>query len=207
MTSLARLMPLPLCAALLLMACPALAGSNQIGRFDVVGKGKVHVTMAGGKATKVDITMPAANVELRCNRSGYRPSAVRYGVAPLSFGLQRGHARGQAWKAANEKKGTRAVVFPAGPIFAKTSANRDPLKPTRAQAIAICAKGGAGGTINVRLDGEATCRRVKIGLGKRTNDYSTGRTVPFAVECTGNVAPPKKAAPGGRKDTGRRTRS
>lgn len=191
-----------------LLAAPAFAGgSNRIGGFDVLGKGRIQVTMAGGKAAKVDITMPAANVTLNCNKSGYRPSAVRYGVVPLSFGLQRGHARGQAWKAANEKKGTRVVKFPAGPIFAKTSANRDPLKPMRTQAINICAKGGAGGDVTVRLDVEATCRRVSMGFGKKTNDYSTGRPVAFAVVCVGNAPAKKKPKSSQRGRASRRGRN
>lgn len=194
-------------ATLLLAATPAHAGSNRIARFDVLGKGQVRVTMQGKKATKVEITMPAAKVELRCNKSGFRPAQIRYGFAPLSFGVKRGHARGKGWNSYKEKNATRHVTFAAGPVFAKTSAKRDPLKPLRLKAIAVCAKGGKGGVVTGKLDVEAMCNRIKSGFGKKKNNFATGRQAPFDVVCIGNKPPQKKAAAGRRGTPTRRRRN
>ncbi len=199
-----RAIPLLLAAALLLLASPATAGNNRIAGFHTKGAGQIKVTMAGKTAKRVDFTVPSAKVDLRCNRSGYRPREVRYGFAPLHFGIKRGHSRVKGY---NPKKMKASVVasFPPAPASAKTSSKRDPLSKLRKKAIALCSKGAKGGKLTGRLDVDAVCKRVKMGFGKKNTHYATSRQVPFLVTCA-RIAAKAKARPRGKRTTRSRSR-
>lgn len=183
--------------SVLLWSATAFAGPNRLQSFVMQGDGRIDVKFVDGKVASNDVWVPPATIKLQCLTSGYRPDSVMYGIVPLAYGVQRGHASLVQWNAAKQGLAEKTQQFPTRRLWVKAAKHQNPLRVHQEKAMAMCMNGN-GGTLKISMRAGGRCRRVKMGFGKTTHDFELGRDAMFKVVCVGKP----KTAPSPPPSTG-----